>query len=172
MLGSSSHFPAEGLTKIADNIWEVLQGNEVIPLTHNSNVLKLYKHHNNAMQEFSQVTAVEVSALPANRFAYNKKTYGIISAASNGPNIETYGKKWFNANFCLRSDFPFICTMADIPKAIIGADVFGKFGPLVDIKRKQLLNPFTISTNASLFSFNSRKTWITPTIYGVVEVIN
>lgn len=49
----------------------------------------------------------------------------------------------------LRRDFAFIFTIEDISKPIIGADFLPKFGLLIDLKHKKLIDPLTnISINA------------------------
>uniref|UniRef100_A0A1B0A373 Uncharacterized protein n=1 Tax=Glossina pallidipes TaxID=7398 RepID=A0A1B0A373_GLOPL len=97
---------------------------------------KTYNNHNNTMRD-----GAEVSLLSANRFAYNEKASDIIFAAANGRNIRTCGKKLLNGNLGLRRDSLFTFIIADIPKANIGAAFLGEFVVLVDVKRKQLVDP-------------------------------
>ena len=49
----------------------------------------------------------------------------------------------------LRREFSFIFTVANISKPIIGADFLAKFGILIDIKNRKLIDPLTnFSVNA------------------------
>lgn len=67
----------------------------------------------------------------------------------------TYGKKLLNIDLGLRREFPFIFVIADISKPIIGADFLSKYGILIDIKHRCLIDPLTkLSVNAYSTSCN------------------
>uniref|UniRef100_V5GXG5 Retrovirus-related Pol polyprotein n=1 Tax=Anoplophora glabripennis TaxID=217634 RepID=V5GXG5_ANOGL len=46
-------------------------------------------------------------------------------------------------SLCLKGNFPYVFTIADVTKPIIGADFLAKFGLLVDIKNKKLIDTET-----------------------------
>lgn len=97
-------------------------------------------------------SGAEISVLPSSKFKNGNNKSDIILTAANGSNITTFGKKLLNIDLGLRREFPFIFIIADISKPIIGADFLCKYGLLVDVKHKCLIDPLTkLSVNA--FSF-------------------
>lgn len=94
-------------------------------------------------------SGAEISVLPSSKFMNGNKVSDIILTAANGSNIATYGKKLLSVNLGLRREFPFVFVVADISKPIIGADFLEKYGLLVDVKHKSLIDPLTsLSVNA------------------------
>lgn len=88
-------------------------------------------------------SGAEISILPASKFKEFKRASDMILTAANGSCIKTYGRKLINVNLGLRREFPFIFTIANISKPIIGADFLDKYGILIDIKNKKLIDPLT-----------------------------
>ena len=63
--------------------------------------------------------------------------------AANGTPIQTYGKRLLTVSLGLRRAFNWNFTVADVTNSIIGADFLEKFGLLIDIKQKRLIDPTT-----------------------------
>lgn len=112
-------------------------------------------------------SGADISVLPSSKFKSHKKISDIILTAANGSSISTFGKKMLNINLGLRREFSFFFTIANIEKPIIGADFLHKYGLLIDIKNKKLIDPLIkLSINAfshyckvllpKIFSINNR----------------
>ena len=69
-------------------------------------------------------------------------TTGQTLAVNNTP-IATYGKRSLTINLGLRRSLPWIFIIADVQKAILGADFLRHFGLLVDMKQHQLVDTAT-----------------------------
>lgn len=94
-------------------------------------------------------SGAEISVLPASKFREHRIESDVILTAANGSCIKTYGRKLLKVNLGLRREFPFVFTIANISKPIIGADFLAKFGLLVDVQNKKLIDPLTkLSVNA------------------------
>lgn len=80
-------------------------------------------------------TGADVCVFPKNAAgnSLSKSTYEL--AAANGSPISTYGFVTLRLNFGLRRDFTWRFIVADVTKAIIGADFLSLYGLLVDIKK-------------------------------------
>ena len=61
-------------------------------------------------------------------------------AAANGTAIATYGTVTLQLELGLRRTFVWRFVLADVPKAIIGADFLAHYGLLVDLKARQLVD--------------------------------
>lgn len=87
-------------------------------------------------------TGADVSVIPA----YNKsdlyKTKLTFSAA-NGININTFGQKFLLLDLSLRRDFPWVFTLADVNKPIIGNDFLKAYDLLIDIRQRCLIDKKT-----------------------------
>lgn len=88
-------------------------------------------------------SGADISVLPISKFKNDKRASDVILTAANGSRIQTYGRKLLNVNLGLRREFPFIFTIANIEKPIIGADFLHKYGLLIDIKNRSLIDPLT-----------------------------
>lgn len=84
-------------------------------------------------------TGADVSVIP---ISFVKKTKLSIAPlelfAANGTKILTYGKKLLVLDFGLRRKFQFPFIIANVEKAILGADFLKKFDLLVDVGNKRL----------------------------------
>ncbi|KER25763.1 hypothetical protein T265_06864 [Opisthorchis viverrini] len=81
---------------------------------------------------------------------------GPTAPAANGTSIKTYGEKLLTLDLGLRRQFPWVFTVADVKKPIIGMDFLTSFGLTVDLHRRQLLdNSTTLSINGKASSINS-----------------
>lgn len=84
----------------------------------------------------------DVSLLPRT-FKGNRIPARYSLTAANGTSITTYGSKLLVIDVGLRRKFPFTYIIADVSKPIIGADFLKRFGLLVDIRNKRIIDPVT-----------------------------
>ncbi|BES97091.1 multicellular organismal development [Nesidiocoris tenuis] len=91
-------------------------------------------------------TGSELSVLPPSR-EEKKNTSSFTLYAANETPIKTYGQRLLNLDLGLRRIFPFVFTLADVSRPIIGADFLQHFGLLVDIKCQRLLDRVTTLTS-------------------------
>lgn len=82
----------------------------------------------------------DVSLLPRS-FKGSRFPARYCLSAANGTSIKTYGSKLLVIDVGLKRKFVFTCIIADVSKPILGADFLQKFGLLVDIRNKQLIDP-------------------------------
>lgn len=66
-----------------------------------------------------------------------------ILGAANGTVINTYGSKLLELNLGLRRSFKHPFIVASVRRPILGADFIEKFGILVDLKGKKIIDPET-----------------------------
>lgn len=88
-------------------------------------------------------TGADISVIPRNALINYKKDKDTSLTAANGTTISTFGKKMLTITLNLRRNFPFIFTIADVSRPIIGADFLHKFGIIVDIKNHRLIDSTT-----------------------------
>ncbi|XP_055308133.1 uncharacterized protein LOC129572209 [Sitodiplosis mosellana] len=109
-------------------------------------------------------TGADFSILPASFFKEKLKPTNYSLFAANGSLIKTYGNKLLTIDFGLRREFTFRFIIADVTKPILGADFLDRFGLLVDIKGKSLIDRETkletkcvseYTTYEPVFSINS-----------------
>ncbi|CAA9993708.1 unnamed protein product, partial [Nesidiocoris tenuis] len=91
-------------------------------------------------------TGSELSVLPPSREEKKNMSSFTLYAANETP-IKTYGQRLLNLDLGLRRIFPFVFTLADVSRPIIGADFLQHFGLLVDIKCQRLLDRVTTLTS-------------------------
>jgi cleavage and polyadenylation specificity factor subunit 1 len=109
--------------------------------------------------EFLIDTGAEVSVIPNILFRQFKPDPKTLLSAANGSAIQTFGTKLLEVTLGLRRSFKHIFILASVDRPMIGADFLSKFGILVDLRRKTLLDETTkLSVNA--FSTNI----LTPTL--------
>lgn len=117
---------------------------------HNFSTRRLFVYDRENKLQYLIDSGAEISVLPSSKFKEFKRTSDVILTAANGSCIKTYGTKFVNVNLGLRREFPFSFTIANISKPIIGADFLSKFGILIDLKNKKLMDPLTnLSTKAT-----------------------
>lgn len=76
--------------------------------------------------------------------------------AANNTKINTYGERRLSLDLGLRRKFVWKFVIADISKAILGADFLNNFGLLVDIKNKRLVDSITtLSSSGKIVSMPS-----------------
>lgn len=73
----------------------------------------------------------------------NCKPTDLVLYAANNSKIQTYGTKTFNLDFGLRREFIWKFLIADVQHPIIGADFLEKFGLLIDVRNRQLVDSIT-----------------------------
>lgn len=111
---------------------------------------RLFLYDKTNKLKFLVDSGADISVLPAAKFRSDKRISDVVLTAANGSEIHTYGKKMLNVNLGLRREFPFIFTIAKIDRPIIGADFLHKYGLLIDIRNKTLIDPLTkLSIGAS-----------------------
>ena len=87
-------------------------------------------------------TGADISVIPPSKPNKRLSTELKLFAANSTP-IKTYGTQLIRLDLGLRRKFEWHFTIADVSKPIIGADFLQRFGLLVDIKRKRLIDPLT-----------------------------
>lgn len=88
-------------------------------------------------------TGADVSVIPKQEFkSYNRKVSHHLSAANGSP-IAVYGSKLVNVSLGLRRSFKHPFLIASINRPIIGADFLERFGLLVDLRNKRLIDSMT-----------------------------
>lgn len=87
-------------------------------------------------------TGACVSVLP-NRILRRRRPTSYKIYAANGSAITTFGTEHAILNLGTRRPYKWTFLVADIPKAIIGADFITHYGIIVDLQRKKLTDPIT-----------------------------
>lgn len=85
-------------------------------------------------------TGSELSVLPATRFDRQKPRDNICLTAANGSRINTYGLRRIMLDFGGENRYTFTFTVADVTKAIIGADFLRANSLLVDVANQRLIH--------------------------------
>lgn len=88
-------------------------------------------------------TGADISVVPKSFVNHHQSSSDFKLFAANGTPINTYGQKLITVNFGLKRAFPFIFVVADVDRAIVGADFLTKFNLLVDVANKRLLDSVT-----------------------------
>lgn len=85
-------------------------------------------------------TGADLSVLPCKKLLKSNNSQFSLSAA-NGSLIKTFGTKMIKVNLGLQRNFIHEFILADIDRAIIGADFLKKNGLIVDLRNKKLIDP-------------------------------
>lgn len=85
-------------------------------------------------------TGAVVSVVPASKFKSYKRKSDLNLTAANGSSIETFGSKLFKIDLGLRREFEFPFLLANISHPIIGVNFLEKFGIIVDVANKQIID--------------------------------
>lgn len=88
-------------------------------------------------------TGADISVLPptsADR-RNNQSVFNLVAA--NGTPIHTYGKKRIHVSLGLRRSFPWLFTIADVSRPIIGSDFLSHYNLLVDLRGQVLVDKQT-----------------------------
>lgn len=102
---------------------------------------RLFIKDSNNNLEFLVDTGADLSTVPSTIFPNaNSNWSNLALVAANGTSIKTFGMKLLGINIGLRRNFVHSFVVANIKKPILGADFLSKFGILVDLKRKRLID--------------------------------
>lgn len=88
-------------------------------------------------------TGANVSVLQKTRKLCDSENCDYKLYAANGTEIKTYGVKTLNLDFGLRRQFRWTFIIADVKQNIIGADFLSRYGLLVDISARKLIDKVT-----------------------------
>ena len=92
------------------------------------------------------------SCLPKKLFPKSKPAVLVLYAA-NSSTIQTYGSKCLTLDLGLRRPFTWTFLIADVADPILGADFLERFGLLVDVKNRQLVdNSTSLKTEGTICS--------------------
>lgn len=88
-------------------------------------------------------TGADISVLPPSDANKTNRTseFGLIAA--NGSKINTYGQKQLTVSLGLRRNFPWVFTIADVSRPILGSDFLNHYNLLVDIRGRVLIDKAT-----------------------------
>lgn len=120
---------------------------------------RLYVFDRSTNRSYLIDTGADVSVVPKKFYReYNSKSSFQLFAV-NGSNIDTFGQKLITLDLGLRRKLSFPFYIANVSKAIIGADFLNKFSLCVDIRNKRL-----IDNNTSLKVVGNIVTDSSPTV--------
>uniref|UniRef100_A0A5S6Q0E0 RNA-directed DNA polymerase n=1 Tax=Trichuris muris TaxID=70415 RepID=A0A5S6Q0E0_TRIMR len=107
-------------------------------------------------------TGATVSVVPASSADIKRgpSTYKLYAA--NNTEIRTYGTRLISVDLSLRRAFKWPFVVAEVPKAIIGADFLGEFHLLPDLKNRRLVDGVTL--------LSTRGTLRNPTVNGLKTI--
>lgn len=88
-------------------------------------------------------TGADLSVVPHTFYKECHRDPISVLSAANGTSINTYGTKILNIDIGLRKSFTHEFILASVNRPIIGADFLAKFGILVDLKGKRLVDSQT-----------------------------
>lgn len=88
-------------------------------------------------------TGADVSVIPKSLCKYFNQQVSHHLSAANGSQISVFGTKLLHVSLGLRRNFAHVFLIATVSKPIIGADFLRKFGLIVDIKGRRLVDGVT-----------------------------
>lgn len=88
-------------------------------------------------------TGADLSVIPHTIYRNISKDPVSVLSAANGTSINTFGSKVLNVDIGLRRRFTYEFILAAVNRPIIGADFLSKFGIMVDLKRRKLVDSQT-----------------------------
>lgn len=86
-------------------------------------------------------TGADISVIPVSVGEPTEGPPDFTLAAANGSGINIYGSKVLKLDFGLKRNFIHPFYVASVNKPIVGADFIHKFGLLVDIRNRKLIDP-------------------------------
>ncbi len=99
-----------------------------------------YIHDRNSDTHFLVDTGAEVSVIPPTRLERARPQSAFSILGVDGSHIATYGVRSCTLNLGLRRTFRWIFVLADVKRAILGADFLQHFGLVVDMSHRTLLD--------------------------------
>ncbi|KAL1518322.1 hypothetical protein ABEB36_001961 [Hypothenemus hampei] len=97
------------------------------------------------MLKFLIDTGADVSVIPNSKSGrYVRPATSFKLYAANGSAIDTFGEKILTLDLGLRRPMPWNFIVADVTQPILGADFLCHHGILVDLRRKRLIDGFTL----------------------------
>ena len=131
-----------------------------------SNSSRLFLYDEESKLTFLIDSGADVSVIPNSIFGILAKSNDTLVAA-NGTPIPTYGVKFLKVSLGLRRSFPHTFVLAEVNHPIIGADFLKRYGLLVDLSNKRLVDPLTsLSTKASIAKVDTPS----PKLFAVSDV--
>lgn len=88
-------------------------------------------------------TGSEVSVIPPSTADRKRPRSKLALMAVNDTPIATYGQRSLTLNLGLRRSLPWVFTIADVQKPLLGADFLRNFGLMVDMKQQKLVDSTT-----------------------------
>jgi len=88
-------------------------------------------------------TGADVSLLPLSAARCGRVATPFLLYAVNGSRVQTYGDKLMTLNLGLRRPIPWRFLVADVPRAVIGADLLRAFGLVIDLEGKCIIDKHT-----------------------------
>ncbi|XP_050052445.1 uncharacterized protein [Dermacentor andersoni] len=105
-------------------------------------------------QQYLVDTGAEASIIPAQRSGRTTPPTSYLQAV-NGSRIPVYKSRSLTLNLGLRRVFRWVFLVADVRRALIGADFLDHHGLLVDVKRQRLLDTATLLSVHGVVSCDS-----------------
>ena len=131
-----------------------------------TNSSRLFLYDEESKLTFLIDSGADVSVIPNSIFGILAKANDTLVAA-NGTPIPTYGVKFLKVSLGLRRSFPHTFVLAAVNHPIIGADFLKRYGLLVDLSNKRLVDPLTsLSTKASIAKVDTQS----PKLFAVSDV--
>lgn len=89
-------------------------------------------------RQFLIDSGADISVIPP--VAGHRASSDLVLTAANGTRIRTFGPKDLRLNIGLARSFPWRFEMADVARAIIGADFLKYYGLLLDVRNRRLID--------------------------------
>lgn len=112
---------------------------------------RLFLHDKSTKSSVLINTGAEISVIPPSLYDLKNATSHILYSVNQEP-IRTYGERMVTMNLGLRRPIKWAFCIADVPYPIIGADLLGNYGFVVDIKQGLLIDPETEAKAKGTFS--------------------
>ena len=88
-------------------------------------------------------TGAGVSVIPPTRTDWSNRQDGLTLQAVNNTSIPTYGKRSLSLDLRLRRTFRWVFVIVEVKTPILGADFLRRYGLIVDVGNKKLMDSLT-----------------------------
>jgi cleavage and polyadenylation specificity factor subunit 1 len=122
-------------------VGKLMEAAEASPPPAAHHAYKLFVNDVRSGRRFPIDSGAEISVIPPDNGP--RHTSDIVLSAANGTRIATYGPKVLHLNLGLSREFVWAFETANVARSIIGADFLHRFGLLVDVRRKRLIDAVT-----------------------------